>query len=32
MALSYLYYLKGNWKTKVVVKPQPLVTEEMMID
>lgn len=32
MTLSYLYYLKGNWKTKVVVKPQPLVMEEMMID
>jgi len=32
MTLSYLYYLKGNWKTKVVVKPQPFITEEMMID
>lgn len=32
MTLSYLYYLKGNWKTKVVVKNRPLVTEEMMID
>jgi len=32
MLLSYLYYLKGNWKTKVVVKQRPLVTEEVMID
>ncbi|MDO9254510.1 MAG: MATE family efflux transporter [Bacteroidales bacterium] len=32
MSLSYLYYLKGNWKTKVVVKQRPLVTEEVMID
>lgn len=23
MGLSYLYYLKGNWKKKVLVKPQP---------
>jgi putative MATE family efflux protein len=32
MSLSYLYYLKGNWKTKVVVGQRPLVTEEVMID
>lgn len=32
MTLSYLYYLKGNWKTKIVVKPRPMVTEEVMID
>jgi Na+-driven multidrug efflux pump len=33
MSLSYLYYLKGNWKRKVVVRQQtPLVTEEVMID
>lgn len=32
MTLSYLYYLKGNWKTKVVVKPGSLVTEEVIID
>lgn len=32
MSLSYLYYLKGNWKTKVVVKQQIIVAEEVMID
>ena len=32
MSLSYLYYLKGNWKTKVVVKQRPFVSEEVMID
>jgi len=32
MTLSYMYYLKGNWKTKVVVGQRPLVTEEVMID
>jgi putative MATE family efflux protein len=32
MILSYLYYLKGNWKSKVVVKRSPLVTEEVMVD
>jgi len=32
MSLSYLYYLKGNWKTKVVVSPRTYVTEEVMID
>ncbi len=32
MSLSYLYYLKGNWKTKVVVTPRTFVTEEVMID
>ena len=32
MSLSYLYYLKGNWKKKVVVKPMVVVTEEVMID
>lgn len=32
MSLSYLYYLRGNWKTKVVVKPRAFVTEEVMID
>lgn len=31
MVLSYLYYLKGNWKKKVVVKHQP-VPEEMLMD
>jgi putative MATE family efflux protein len=31
MSLSYLYYLKGNWKSKVVVK-QKVVTEEVLID
>lgn len=32
MSLSYLYYLKGNWKTKVVVKPRSLVVDEVMMD
>jgi putative MATE family efflux protein len=32
MTLSYLYYLKGNWKTKIVVKQRLLMTEEVMID
>ncbi len=32
MTLSYLYYLKGNWKSKVVVKQNPVITEEIMID
>jgi len=32
MSLSYLYYLKGNWKTKVVVTPRTFVAEEVMID
>jgi putative MATE family efflux protein len=32
MTLSYLYYLKGNWKTKVVVRQRPLVTQEVIID
>jgi len=30
MSLSYLYYLKGNWKSKVVVKNKPLVQEEIV--
>jgi putative MATE family efflux protein len=32
MSLSYLYYLKGNWKKKVVVRPMVVVTDEVMID
>ena len=32
MVLSYMYYLKGNWKKKVVVKPQVILTEEVVID
>jgi putative MATE family efflux protein len=32
MTLSYLYYLKGNWKTKVVVKQRILTSEEMLVD
>ena len=32
MTLSYLYYLKGNWKKKVVVKPQIILSDEVMID
>lgn len=32
MTLSYLYYLKGNWKTKVVVKQSPIASEELMLD
>jgi putative MATE family efflux protein len=27
MCLSYLYYLKGNWKNKVIVRPRPVVQE-----
>lgn len=32
MTLSYLYYLKGNWKTKVVVKQGSVTTEEILMD
>lgn len=32
MALSYLYYLKGNWKNKVVVKNRPVMADELMAD
>lgn len=32
MALSYLYYLKGNWKKKVVVRHYDIPNEEIMID
>ena len=32
MTLSYLYYLKGNWKKKVVVKPRIILSDEVMID
>jgi len=32
MALSYLYYLKGNWKKKVVLRPMAIITDEVMID
>ena len=32
MVLSYLYYLKGNWKKKVVIKPHIILTEEVLID
>jgi len=32
MLLSYLYYLKGNWKKKVVVNHSTLVADEVMID
>jgi putative MATE family efflux protein len=32
MTLSYLYYLKGNWKTKVVVKPRAIQPDEMLMD
>ena len=32
MSLSYLYYVKGNWKTKIAVKPRTFVTEEVRID
>jgi len=27
MSLSYLYYLKGNWKKKVIIRPKPLRQE-----
>ena len=27
--LSYLYYLRGNWKNKVVVKPRLEILEEI---
>ncbi len=29
MTLSYLYYLKGNWKSKVVIRPKPIVDSEV---
>lgn len=32
MTLSYLYYLKGNWKKKVIVKQQLILSDEVMID
>jgi putative MATE family efflux protein len=32
MSLSYLYYLKGNWKTRVVVKQKVPTPEEMLVD
>jgi putative MATE family efflux protein len=32
MSLSYLYYLKGNWKTKVVVRQTPIVIKEVLVD
>jgi len=32
MVLSYLYYLKGNWKTKVVVKYRSSLAEEVMAE
>ncbi|MEI6061190.1 MAG: MATE family efflux transporter [Bacteroidota bacterium] len=30
MSLSYLYYLKGNWKTKVVVRPKMSLQDEII--
>ncbi len=30
MSLSYLYYLKGNWKTKVVVRPKMSLQDEVV--
>jgi len=32
MTLSYLYYLKGNWKKKVVVKQRVMIPEEVSVD
>ncbi len=32
MTLSYLYYLKGNWKLKVVVKQKVLIPDEVIVD
>jgi len=32
MTLSYFYYLKGNWKTKVVVKQRLIVPDEVVAD
>jgi len=32
MTLSYVYYLKGNWKKKVVVKPVVISSDEVMVD
>jgi putative MATE family efflux protein len=32
MTLSYLYYLKGNWKTKVVVKQRLIIPDEVVAD
>jgi putative MATE family efflux protein len=32
MSLSYLYYLKGNWRKKVVVRHQPVLANEIITD
>jgi len=32
MVLSYLYYLKGNWKNKVVVSNRVIATEEVQVN
>lgn len=32
MMLSYLYYLKGNWKSKVIVKRNAISPEEIIAD
>lgn len=32
MVLSYLYYLKGNWKKKVVVKHRQVINEEIIVE
>jgi len=32
MTLSYLYYLKGKWKLKVVVRPKVILPEEVIAD
>jgi putative MATE family efflux protein len=32
MTLSYLYYLKGNWKSKVVVKNRIIIPDEVVAD
>ncbi len=32
MTLSYLYYLKGNWKKKVVVKQRVMIPDEVIVD
>ena len=32
MSLSYLYYLKGNWRKKVVVRHQPVLANEVITD
>jgi len=32
MSLSYLYYLKGNWKTKVVIKQRMKIPDDIVVE